>query len=127
MIKKDTLILGKGLAQGLDGITLTAAKEHSIQNINGQQKKFFPTLYYDKVYSYLFVNGVEIYRFKAKDSEINVDRLCLGNVSNNLSNDNIRKTELYRYVYDFSVGYYSIDVDDILDIHKYLMNRGNVK
>ena len=83
-------------------------------------------MYYDKVYNYLFVNGVEIYRFKAKDSEINVDRLCLGNVSNNLSNDNIRKTELYRYI-DFSVGYYSIDVDDILDIHKYLMNRGNVK
>ena len=78
------------------------------------------------MYNYLFVNGVEIYRFKAKDSEINVDRLCLGNVSNNLSNDNIRKTELYRYI-DFSVGYYSIDVDDILDIHKYLMNRGNVK
>ena len=127
MIKKDTLILGKGLAQGLDGITLTAEKEHSIQNINGQQNKFFPTLYYDKVYSYLFVNGVEIYRFKARDSEINVDRLCLGNVSNNLSNDNIRKAELYRYIYDFSVGYYSIDVDDILDIHKYLMNRGNVK
>ena len=127
MIKKDKLILGKGLTEGLDGITLTAEKEHSIRNINGQQNKFCATLYYDKVYSYLFVNGVEIYRFKAKDSEINVDRLCLGNVSNNLSNDNIRKIELYRYVYDFSVGYYSIDVDDILDIHKYLMNRGNVK
>ena len=127
MIKKGTLILGKGPAQGLDGITLTAEKKHSIRNINGQQNKFCPTLYYDKVYNYVFVNGVEIYRFKARDSEINVDRLCLGNVSNNLSNDNIRKAELYRYIYDFSVGYYSIDVDDILDIHKCLMNRGNVK
>ena len=37
MIKKDTLILGKGLAQGLDGITLTAEKEHSIRNIMGNK------------------------------------------------------------------------------------------
>ena len=36
-------------------------------------------------------------------------------------------TELYGYVYDFSIGYDSIDVDDTLDIHKYLMKKHNIK
>ena len=31
--------------------------------------------------------------------------------------DNTKTTRLYWYVYDFSVNYNSIDVDDILDIH----------
>ena len=31
----------------------------------------------------IFVNGVEIHILKAKDSEINAVRLCLGNVSKN--------------------------------------------
>ena len=48
--------------------------------------------------SYTFVNGVEIYKFKAKDSEINTAPLCLGNVS---KVDNMKKTGLYGYVYDF--------------------------
>ena len=30
------------------------------------------------------------------------------------------------YVYDFSVDYYTIDVDDIKDIHKYLMRKNNI-
>ena len=30
---------------------------------------------------------------------------------------------LYGYIYDFSVEYKSIDVDDILDVRKYLMKE----
>ena len=33
----------------------------------------------------------------------------------------MKKTEFNRYVYDFSVDYDATDVDDIKDIHKYLM------
>ena len=33
-------------------------------------KKFFLSLHYNGTNSYLFVNGTEIYKFKAKDSEI---------------------------------------------------------
>ena len=33
----------------------------------------------------------------------------------------MRKTEFNDYVYDFSVDYNAIDVDDILDIYKYLV------
>ena len=74
--------------------------------------------------SYLFVKDVQIYKFKAKDSEINTALLCLGNVSNNFSGDNIR---LYQYVYAFSVDFDSIDVAVILDIQKYLMKKYDIK
>ena len=78
-------------------------------------------MHYNGASSYLFVNGVEIHKFKAKDSEINAAPVCLGNVSEDFSADIMKKTGLYGYVYDFSVDYDSIDVDNILDIHKYLM------
>ena len=51
--------------------------------------------------SYIFVNDVEIYKFKTKDSEINAAPLCLGNVSKYFSVDNMHETVLYVFVYDF--------------------------
>ena len=101
---------------------MTAEKEYSI-NFTEQQEKYCLILHYNEVNSYIFVNEVEIYKFKAKDSEINAVPLCLGNVSRDFSVYSIKKTGLCKYVYDFSVEYYSIDVDDILDIHKYLMKK----
>ena len=41
--------------------------------------------------SYRFGNGVEIFKFKAKDLEINVVPLCLGNVSKDFSANNMKK------------------------------------
>ena len=41
--------------------------------------------------SYLFVNGTEIYKFKAKDSKILVCPICLRNISKDGSVDNMRK------------------------------------
>ena len=38
----------------------------------------------------------------------------------------MKKTELYGYAYDFSVDYKAISVDDILDIHKFLMEKNNI-
>ena len=40
---------------------------------------------------YLFVNGKEIHKFKAKGSEIVVTTLCLGNNSKDWSVDNMKK------------------------------------
>ena len=124
--KKDILILGKGPTQGLDSITLTAEKLYSI-NFTENNKKFRLTLYYTGANSYLFVNGTEIYKFKAKDSEIVATPLCLGNISKDFSVDNMKKTGLNGYAYDFSVDYDAIAVDDILDFHKYLMKKNNIK
>ena len=61
--------------------------------------------------SYVFVNGREIYKFKAKDSEILATPIRLGNISKNWTLDNIKKTGLNGYVYDFSVDYDAIALD----------------
>ena len=81
------------------------------------------SLHYNIPNSYLFVNGTEIYEFKAKDSEIVASPSCLGNISKDWSADNMKKTEFNGYVYDFSVDYDVTDVDYIKDIHKYLMKK----
>ena len=47
--------------------------------------------------------------------------MCLGNISKDFSVDHMKKIGFYGYVHDFSVDYDAIPVDDILDIHKYLM------
>ena len=47
-------------------------------------------------------------------------------ISKDFSVDNIKKTGLNGYVYDFSVGYDAIAVDDILEIHKYLMEKNGI-
>ena len=40
--------------------------------------------------------------------------------------DNMKKTELHRYLYDFSIDHDAIVVDDILDIYKCLMKKSNI-
>ena len=57
-------------------------------------KKFCLSLNYNGVNSYLFVNGTEIYKFKAIDSEIVVGQICLGNISKDWSLDKMKKTGL---------------------------------
>ena len=87
---------------------------------------FCLSLHYNGVNSYLLVNGTEIYKFKAKDSKIIAVPLCLGNISKDWSVDNMKKTRFNGYVYDFSVDYGATDVDDIIDIHKYLMKKNDI-
>ena len=65
---------------------------------------------------------VQKFKLKAKDSNIVATPLCLGNISKLFSVDNMKKTKLNWYFYDFSVDY-NIVVDDLLDIHKYLMKK----
>ena len=86
--KKDILVLGRGPTQGLES-TLTAEKMYSI-NFTVTKKKFCLSLHYNGANSYLFVNGTEIIKFKAKDSEIVASLLCLGNISKDWSTDNIK-------------------------------------
>ena len=94
-------------------------------NFTVTKKKFCLSLHYNRANSYLFVNGTEIYKFTAKDSEIIATPLCLGNISKDWSADNMRKTGFNGYGSDCSVGYDPISVDDIKDIHKYLMKKND--
>ena len=72
--------------------------------------------------SYLFVNVTEIYKFKAKDSEIVRALFCQGNIPKDWSVDNMKKTGLNCYVCDFDC----TDVGDIIDIPKYLMKKYDI-
>ena len=85
---KDILILGKGPTQGLGEHSLTAEKMYSI-NFSKDNIKFCLSLHYNGANSYLFVNGTEIIKFKAKDSKIVATPLCLGNIWKDWSEDNI--------------------------------------
>ena len=76
--------------------------------------------------SYLFVNDTEIHKFKAKESEIVATPLCLGNISKGVSVGNMKKIELDGYVYDFSVDYDAIAIDDVLDIHRCLIKKNEI-
>ena len=118
------MVLGIGPTQGLEH-TLTAEKMYSI-NFTVTKKKFCLSCANNGANSYLFVNGTEIFRFKAKDSEIVASPLCLGNISKDWSTDNMRKTGFNAYVYGFSVDYDATDIDNIKDIYKYLMKQNNI-
>ena len=74
----------------------------------------------------MFINGIKIYKFKANDSEIVATPLSLGNISKDWSIYNMKKTGFNGYVYDFIVDYDSTDVDDIKNIHKYLMKKNDI-
>ena len=44
---------------------------------------------YNETNSFLFVNATKIYQSKARDSEIKDYALCLGNISKDITTDNI--------------------------------------
>ena len=121
---KDILVLGRGPTHRLES-TLTAEKMYSI-NFTVTKKKLCLYFHYNGANSYLFLNGIEIYKFKAKDSGIVPSLLCLENISKDWFTDNMKITGFNGYVYDFSIDYDTTDVDDIKDIHKYLMNKNDI-
>ena len=105
--KNRILVLSKDFVQGINGTTIYAEKLYSI-NFTENDKKFCLSLHYNGANSYLIVNGTEIHKFKAKDSEIVATPLCLGKISKDFSVDSMKKTGLSGYVYDFSVDYDAI-------------------
>ena len=84
------------------------------------------SLHYDGANSCLFVNGKEIIKLKANDSEIVATPLCLENISKDWLVDNMKKAVLNGYIFDFSVDYNAIAAVDILYIDKYLMKRNGI-
>ena len=123
---KYILILGKGPTQELDDTTLTAEAQCSV-NFSRSNRRFYLSLRYNGSNSLLFVNATKIYQFRAKDSEIKNHRLCLGNVSGNLSASNMKKTGLNGCVYSFFVHYRTFGTSNIIAIHKYLMKKHDIE
>ena len=77
---KNISVLGERPKQGLDNAIITAEAKYPINFIKSG-KRFVLSLHYNGSISLLFVNAVKLYRFKAKDSEINSYPLRLGNIS----------------------------------------------
>ena len=99
--KKDILILGRRPTQGLES-TLSAEKTYSI-NFTKKNTKFCLSLHCNGANRYLFVNGKEIIKFKAKDSKIVPYSLCLGNISKDWANDNMKKKWLHDLMVTFMI------------------------
>ena len=82
------------------------------------------SLYYNYVNSYLFVNGQEIFKFKADNKNGNFPTLfCLGSTSNGFGVTDSREVSLKGNVNDFSVNYNASGKSDVLNICNYLLVR----
>ena len=75
---------------------------------------------------FLFVNATKIYYFKAKNFYIKPYPLCLGNISKDFKANNMERTGLNGYVYDFFVDY-NVDTSNFIDIHNYLVKKHDMK
>ena len=84
------------------------------------------SLHYNGDNSYLFVNGKEELKFKAKDDQIVKEILCLGNICDDWTAANAGKTAFWGEIYDFAVDYTEISVKNIYNIHIYLMIKHDV-
>ena len=80
--KNDFLVLGKGDTFRINGSFGAPDKKLSI-NFSKSKTQFCLSLHYNGDNSYLFVNGKEIYKFKANNKKVNFsNQFSLGSMSN---------------------------------------------
>ena len=89
-------------------------------------QKFVLNLHYNGDSSILYVNGIQQYKFKTKDSEIKPNNLCLGNITDQFSLTNTSKSSFSGQIYYYSVDYQSASKDKIQDIHTYLTKKKTI-
>ena len=119
-------IMGDEFVQGINDMTLYAEKIYS-QNFTQPNKKFVLSLHYNDNDSYLFVNGKQELKFKAKPNQLIEKKLCIGNLSDQWTTSESEKTGLYGNIYDFIVDYKRVtDVKFIYDMHRYLMVKHDI-
>ena len=119
-------IIGDGFVQGINDMTLYAEKIYS-QNFTQPNKKFVLSLHYNDNDSYLFINGKQELKFKAKPDQLIKEKLCIGNLSSQWTTSESEKTGLYGNIYDFIVNYKQVtDVKFIYDMHRYLMIKHDI-
>ena len=117
--------MGDFIVQGINDTTLYAEKLYS-QNFTATNKKIVLSLNYNGDDSYIFVNGKQELKFKAKDDQIVKEILCLGNISYNWTAANAQKIVFLGEIYDFAVDYTSTNIGNIYNIHRYLMKKRNI-
>ena len=118
-------VVGDLFVQGINDTTLYAEKVYS-QNFTAASKKFVLSLYYNGDNSYLFVNGKQELKFKAKDDQIVKEILCLGNISDDWTVANVEETGFWGEIYGFAVDYIKTSTSNIYNVHRYLMGKNNI-
>ena len=119
--------MGKEFIQGINDTTIYAEKLFH-NNFTEFGVKSVLSLHYNGDNSYLFANGRQELKFKAKDDQIISEGLCLGNLSNEWTKSESERTGLYGNIYHFVVDYKPIvGVDPIYDMHRYLMTKHSIK
>ena len=119
-------VMGEDFIQGINDTMLYAEKEFH-NNFTELGVKFVLSLHYNVANSYLFANGYQELKFKAKKDQILKEKLCLGNLSNNWTTNNSAKSGVYGNIYDFVVDYEAINgVKQIYDMHRYLMKKRDI-
>ena len=73
-------VIGKGLTQGVNDTTIYVEKNF-YRNFTDFSKKFMLSLHCNGDDSYLFVNGKQELKFKAKTDQLIKEKLCIGNLS----------------------------------------------
>ena len=129
--KNTCLVLGEGPTFRINGRFGSPEKRFSI-NFTKANKKVCLSLHYNADNSYKQitdnVNGKEMFKFKAENKNVKFPtKFCFGSISNGFSATEFREVSLNRNMYNFSFDYNSIDKSDKLNIHKYLMNKNNIK
>ena len=85
------------------------------------------SLHFNADNSDLFVNGIEIYKFKASNKNNNFpSRFCLGSISNEFDYVDSKEVYFKENVYDFSVDHGAFDKSNNLNILKYLMIKNSI-
>ena len=124
--KHNFLVLGEGDSFGINGSFGAPEKRFGI-NFSESKTKVCLSLHYSQDNSSLFVNGKEIYRFKADNKDVNFPtQFCLGSISNKFDYVESEEVFLKWNIYDFSVDYEATDKSDTLNTHKNLMVK-NIK
>ena len=119
-------LMGTGLTQGINDTTIYAEKNF-YRNFTDFGKKFVLSLHYNGDNSYLFVNGRQELKFKAKTDQLVKEKLCIGNLSDQWTTCESEKTGVYGKSYDFVVDYEQIlGVKTIYDMRRYLIIKHNI-
>ena len=119
-------LMGTGLTQGINDTTIYAEKNF-YRNFTDFGKKIILSLHYNGDNSYLFVNGRQELKFKAKTDQLVKEKLCIGNLSDQWTTSESKKTGAYGKIYDFVVDYEQISgVKTIYDMHRYLIIKHNI-
>ena len=109
-------VMGDLFVQGINDTTLSLhyyiifLQKIYNQNFTQPSKKSVLSLHYNDNDSYLFVNGKQELKFKAKKYILLKEKLCIGNISDQWTTSESEKTGLHGNIFYFIEGYKKLQV-----------------